>query len=55
MTLLLIGSFVWVWICMQACEWIYDRTYSLATSSTGATVLFFLPAALFFDFVRIMK
>ena len=55
MTLLLIGIFVWIWLCMQVCDWIYDKTLSFSTSSLVTTVLFLLPVTLFFDLVRIMQ
>jgi len=51
MTLLLIGIFVWIWVCMKISDWLESK-YSLVTTSVLTVVLFFLPFTLFFDFAR---
>jgi hypothetical protein len=51
MTLLLIGIFVWIWVCMKISDWLEGK-YSLVTTSVLTVVLFFLPFTLFFDFAR---
>jgi hypothetical protein len=51
MTLLLVCIFVWIWVCMKISDWL-EYKFSLVTTSVLTVVLFFLPATLFFDFLR---
>jgi hypothetical protein len=53
MTLLLIVIFIWIWVCMKVSDWL-EAKYSLVTTSILTCFLFFLPAVLFFDFIRFM-